>query len=377
MLNIFVCGDIVNYENGNGLICCKKLSEIINSSDYAVCNFEAPIAGYGKPKLKSGPHHAQRVETITGLKEQGFDLLLLANNHMLDYGKEGLIETIKEAKKNGMNVTGAGLEKASAYQPFVKKFNGLKIGIINAGEAQFGVIDHYDRNESYGYAWINHPCIDLNIIKLKRTCDFVIVFSHAGLEKYDIPQKEWRVRYKHLCDLGADVIIGSHPHVPQGYEEYGDSLIFYSLGNFYFDGGHWKDKENQSFSVQIYFEKGKQPKFNLIYHYTKDNKVHLAVDDKKVNVIELNNKLGKYYKQLHDEMVLDAFLCVRRNIAKYFSPIPCDITIKGTIKEWLLTISGRKIKKKNLLTAFHIMRKEAYYYVLRNALELEAARKNK
>jgi poly-gamma-glutamate capsule biosynthesis protein CapA/YwtB (metallophosphatase superfamily) len=105
--------------------------------------------------------------------------------------------------------------------------------MINACEANFGLIDGFNREEKAGYAWINDPRIDKTILRLRRECDILLVFSHAGLEHYWIPQKEWRARYRHFCDLGADVIIGSHPHVPQAYESHAGSLIFYSLGNFF------------------------------------------------------------------------------------------------------------------------------------------------
>ena len=98
MITLFTCGDVVNYENADGKVCDEFLAEIISKADYSVCNFEAPITGFGSPQSKSGPHHSQRPETIEGLKEQGFDLLLLANNHMLDFGAEGLEKTIEAAK---------------------------------------------------------------------------------------------------------------------------------------------------------------------------------------------------------------------------------------------------------------------------------------
>lgn len=93
--------------------------------------------------------------------------------------------------------------------------------MLNACEAQYGEIDSEGREVKAGYAWISDPIIEKNIIKLRKDCDFVLVFSHAGLEHFPIPQKEWRTKYRHFCDLGADLVIGAHPHVPQGYENYG------------------------------------------------------------------------------------------------------------------------------------------------------------
>jgi len=371
MTKIFACGDIVNYGNNSGILCSDELEKIIKSSDYAICNFEAPVSGFGQPMPKSGPHLHQSAKTIFGLKEQGFDLLLLANNHILDYGCDGLLGTITTAQQAGLDTIGAGLSADTAYQPLIKNIEKLKIGIINACEAQFGVIDHFDRNEKSGYAWINHPIIDKTILALKKECDFVIVFSHAGLENYSIPQKEWRHRYKHLCDLGADVIIGSHPHVPQGYEKHNSSLIFYSLGNFYFDYGYACNYENPTYSVMLDLKKGAPPEFEPIFHATKNKKVEIS--NNTIDLEMLCDKLGISYQKEHDEMSLTAYeKIIRRHLITSASDIPFDGTIRGTLKELAATILGRRRKFNKNLTQLHFMRNEAYYYAATHALRLKA-----
>jgi len=188
MISLFVCGDIVNCENADGTICSGELAELVSSSDYAVCNFEAPLTGFGEPQPKIGPHLHQQPRTIINLKSQGFDLLLLANNHIMDFGVEGLTATINLAREAGIDTLGVGLDSEAAYKPLIKEVGGYRLGMINACEAQFGVIDYFHRTSSAGYAWINHPLVDRTIIALKEKCDFVIVFSHAGLENYSIPQ---------------------------------------------------------------------------------------------------------------------------------------------------------------------------------------------
>lgn len=371
MVSIFVAGDVINYNHADGMICSDILSDIIKKSDYSICNFEAPVEGFGKPQIKSGPHHTQRVKTPEGLKKQGFDALLLANNHTMDFGIQGLVETIKYAEQNGLDTVGAGVDTESAYQPLIKEVGSIKLGIVNACEAQFGVIDYFTRNEEAGYAWINHNKIDKLILKLKKECDFVLVFSHAGLENYNIPQKEWRERYQHLCDLGADVVIGAHPHVPQGYEVHNNSLIFYSLGNFYFDGGGYKNSKNPSFSVMLQLEKGESPNFKLVHHITENGKVTLSNKEQEIDVDYLCNLLKTDYEKLHDEMCKQAFKSIQTNLIKSVNSFPSDGTLKGTLKEFIATLLGRRKSINKPLLQMHLLRNEAYYYVLRNALELK------
>src|SRR5699024_9323102 len=126
--DLFVCGDIVNYKNKDGLICDSSLEKIIKNADYSIGNFEAPIESNGKPIEKSGIHHYQRVETIKGLKVQGFDLLCMANNHIYDYGLTGLKQTKELALAKGLDTLGAGLNFDDAYSPLIKEINKIKIG---------------------------------------------------------------------------------------------------------------------------------------------------------------------------------------------------------------------------------------------------------
>jgi hypothetical protein len=371
---LFLCGDIVNYNNSTGHICSPALQAIIASCDYSIANFEAPISGVGSPQRKSGIHHSQRRETIRGLKEQGFDLLLLANNHTMDYGRDGLQATMDLASQVGLDVTGAGFSESEAYTPLIKSINGITVGIINVCESQFGVLDYYPRQDSSGYAWIHHRKVDLLILELKRKCDFVIVCAHAGLEHYSVPQKEWRERYRQFCDLGADLVVGSHPHVPQGYEEYGDSWIFYSLGNFYFDSERYKDRADQTFSIRLFLTKDKKIRFEPIYHHKRGEQVYLSSDEEKIDISYLNRLLGEDYMANLDAMSREAYPMIKRNLLLSLSDFPCDgdftLTLLKTIKRKIMELIGRREKIDRKLIQLHFLRNESYYYAAKYALEI-------
>ena len=370
MASVYICGDIVNFNNREGLLCSDPLAEIVADADYAVCNFEAPVSGFGTPQPKSGPHLSQLPETVDGLKEQGFDLLLLANNHIMDYGPEALGATMDRAASAGLECMGAGPDADSAYKPLIKVVKGVKTGMINACEAQFGVIDHFERGHPAGYAWINHQLIDSAVLRLGRECDFVIVFAHAGLEFQNIPQKEWRARYRHLCDLGADVVVGSHPHVPQGYENHGDALIFYSLGNFYFDSKKNPGKEHPSYALRLDLRKGEPPSFQPVYYYKSGNRVHPAPGNKQIDLDGLCAMLGEGYTKAHDEMCLEAYEKLRARLVTSILPFEYKGSVLKSVKPALASLFGRKSKKNKDLSLLHLLRNEAYYYAVRHALEL-------
>ena len=89
--------------------------------------------------------------------------------------RPSLTATLEAAKEADIETTGVGANEKAAYKPLIKKFGDVKVGIINACEAQFGVIDHFERDEKAGYAWINHPKIDTTVLALKAECDFIAV----------------------------------------------------------------------------------------------------------------------------------------------------------------------------------------------------------
>lgn len=366
--NILIVGDIVNTKNKESFI-DSDLQKLIKSQDYCVCNFEAPVENLGLKYPKAGPSVFQNKETIKILKEAGFDLLLLANNHMYDYGETGLLDTIKLAKTFNFDIIGAGKNFKKAYKPLVKEINGLNICLINACEAQFGVLDDITLNQSSGYAWINHSIIDQLILEYKNKVDKIIICAHAGLENYPIPLIQWKKRYRDLCDLGADCVVASHPHVPQGYEVYKNKPIFFSLGNFYFDTESFKNSADYSFSVILNITKDKIS-FKPVFHHKSNDKVMLTSSEKNNISFEILNPLIENEYEI-DKMYLDAYFKITKQMFKSIHNSYYADTLKTLIKKTIFKIftpNKFKIKKQFLLQ--HLNRNETYRWVTITALEM-------
>lgn len=232
MIRLFVCGDF-RARDASKISVDENLGKLISQSDYAICNFEAPVVCNGKVAPKSGPSLDQDIKSPTILKKLGFNVLLLANNHIMDYGIEGCKKTIESF--NGCICVGAG-EADEAYQVRIVEKNGIKIGFLSLVQHEFGVVESLSDKNAYGAAWINSYDVEEIIKNAKDQVDYLLVLPHAGVEHTDAPLPEWRRCYKKFVDWGADMIIASHPHCPQGWELYQGKHIFYSLGNFYFDG---------------------------------------------------------------------------------------------------------------------------------------------
>lgn len=371
MLKLFACGDIVN-SGGKEDFIDNKLKQVVLSHDIAICNFEAPIKHDNMQKIKkAGPHIYQTHKSINYLKRAGFNFVSLANNHIYDYGQRGIVKTIQELKKFDIGFIGGGVDFDEAYKTQIIEKNGLKIGLLAGCENEFGCL--YEEQNRGGYAWLFHHKIEDNIRELKTKCDFVVLIAHAGVEEIEIPIKEWRDRYKRLCDVGVNVIIGHHPHVPQGFEKYENSLIFYSLGNFYFDTASFAHNCDDSYSVLLEFEKDGNVKFELVYHKKVDGQTCL-VEKSEVDfhIEKLCNLLDYKYDQRNDEISLELF---HKYYYSYYESamgvMPKNVKwlykIKWLIKKILFFKQGDESKNLMLL---HNIRIDSHRFLVQRALSL-------
>jgi len=367
----FACGDIVNLTAKEDFI-DDNLKDIIKNSDAAICNFEAPIETENMEAIKkAGPHMYQSKESIKYLNDAGFNMASLANNHIYDYGQEALENTLLELNKHGVSFIGGGKDFEDAYATKIINKNGIKIGFLAVAENEFGCL-HEEQNRG-GYAWIFHPLIEDNIRALKSEVNFVVLISHAGVENVEFPIKEWRDRYKRLCDVGIDVIIGHHPHVPQGYEKYKNSLIFYSLGNFYFDTAGFQDKSDDSYSVFLEFNKDSSKEFEIIYHKKTNYRVHrvgkLEVD---FDLNSLNLLLEYDYLKRNDKISLKLFDQYYYDFYKSaLGVMPKKIKLLNIIK-WILKkiLFPSKNQGYRDLLLLHNIKIDSHRFLVQRALSL-------
>ncbi len=207
-----------------------EITAILKDHDRAFCNIECAISdiGYHPHNLRS-LHMRAPASTAMLLPQWGFDTVNLANNHILEQGPVAAIDTAKNLKNAGLNVIGAGFN--STFQGDAKP---LKLTINGQSVVWLGFCQ---RKEKYAYDGGMNPESAIEQIKIHtRQQKTVIVSVHWGDELIDRPNLEQRKLGHDLVKAGATLVVGHHPHVVQGFEPAGDSLIAYSLGNFIFDG---------------------------------------------------------------------------------------------------------------------------------------------
>ena len=196
----------------------------ISKHDITIANLEGPITNFeSKTVLNSGKAISGFQFTFpTGigaaLKTAGIDIVSLANNHTDNFGQIGLNQTRDILNKNEIKYFGSPINNPGLTST-TTCVNNICIGIIGWHE----------------FSYKNDDLILDKIKELKPKVDYLIVYPHWGLEYKDKPNAKQK-KLAHLwIDMGADAVIGSHPHVIQSIEDYKGKKIYYSLGNFIFD----------------------------------------------------------------------------------------------------------------------------------------------
>jgi poly-gamma-glutamate synthesis protein (capsule biosynthesis protein) len=209
---------------------------ILKDSDFNVANLECSITDDTENAENKIFTFALPTEYITPLKEVGFNLFTIANNHILDYGTDSMLNTIKALDENNFIHIGAGKNIEEAKTAYIKEIEGKRYAFLSASSVlpndtwkathdREGVFNGYD---------ISELCDEVK--KVKPFVDKVIVYMHWGRELETV-SNTWQKQYaRRIVDAGADLVVGAHPHMVQEIEYYKNVPIVYSLGNFIYGG---------------------------------------------------------------------------------------------------------------------------------------------
>lgn len=234
---VVVTGDCCPRAAGEKLVLDGKSADILEpvmdlfmGADLSIMQFETALTTKNTPIVKSGPNLKCDPGVVDLLREWGGDVALLANNHTGDFGPDVLMDTIDIIQSNGFKTVGAGANLDEAYKPVICDACGIKVGVLNVAENEFGSASF----NKPGAAPLN-PCLNIRqIMDLSQQVDVCMVITHGGNEHNPIPSPRVVDMSRAFATAGADIVINIHTHCPQGYEVFDDSLIVYSLGNFYF-----------------------------------------------------------------------------------------------------------------------------------------------
>lgn len=260
MLDRGVESKILGVGAGDWTFPWQNIAEDFRNADIAFANLEGSMSNVG---ADTGKKYSFRfnTEAVQGLRYAGFDVLSLANNHMLDWGRESLCETTKNLEAADIAYVGAGCTGAEAHQPFITELGDTTVAFLAYTTFYEGA---HATDERAGMTKLDREEMKQTIKDLKASgVDVVLLSMHWGIE-YDTRSSKREQDFAHeLIDAGLDILIGHHPHVAQEIERYGNGWIIYSLGNLVFDQ-YFSEETMQGLLADIQIQNGRvydiQPK---------------------------------------------------------------------------------------------------------------------
>lgn len=371
-MKLIICGDFVTAGRGmdavrNSTALSSEVVELLEEADFSIVNLEAPVADASdSPIRKVGPHLRTSLETLKYLKLCGVDVVTLANNHFYDYGREGVCKTIEACEEFGLLHVGGGRTEEERQSILYIEKDDTRVAILNYCESEFSVVDGEGSNPIDPI----HVYRDLQLAK--ENSDYRIVICHGGHEGYQLPSPRMKDWYHFFVEAGADIVCNHHQHCFSGIEQYQGGMIFYGLGNFFFDDHRpvrqRSDIWNFGYMVSLNITKGEINASVIPYKQCVNDASTVLLDlDEKIQFEEEFSKFSSIIND--DERLASTFnvMCKQqqRNFLVWFSPFTNRI---------LMALCRRKlipsfINQKKRLQLLNILRCEAHHDIAENILK--------
>lgn len=229
----------------------QNMKSFFSEFDYVIAGQEGTIDGVsvGQPNPGKSYTFSTTIESGRIYKEAGIDAMVYSNNHTKDYGPNSVLHTIEILKQNNIETFGSGANNNEAYTPLIIEIDSTKIAFLafNCTEYYF---NHATESEP-GTASFSEWRVINSINEANNNSDLVIVFAHWG-EEHTQELDSWQIDWaKIFVNAGADIVIGSHPHVIQKTEMIEGKPVYYSIGNFMFPGQAWDPEAQKGLMVEI------------------------------------------------------------------------------------------------------------------------------
>jgi poly-gamma-glutamate synthesis protein (capsule biosynthesis protein) len=326
----------------------SEFKSVVSKVDYSIVNFECPITRGGeKPIIKQGPSLQCTEEGIEAMQWAGINCVALANNHLLDFGEDGVRQTLEACKKYGIDTIGGGINIQEASRILYKTIGEATVAFINCCEHEFSIATE----KTPGANPLNPIQQYYTIQEAKKQSDHIIIIVHGGHEHYQLPSPRMQELYRFFINVGADAVINNHQHCYSGYELYQGKPIFYGLGNLCFDfpmtdNKTWNEgymvildiKQKMDFEIIPYRQCQKEPTVNIIEKSSYNN------------TIEDFNKTINDPKKL-EETVASYYETCANSISTILEPSNNRYYLGARKRGWLPTFISqkRKIKASNYI----------------------------
>jgi len=227
-------------------------------------------------------------ENADALARAGFDAMSVATNHIKDCGvttcgDQAFFDTLDNLHRVGIQTVGAGKNEDEALQPLFFNIHGVRFAILSQGQIEQGGV--YAAQNKAGIAHLTKENIQKLMRIARKEADVVIFMPHWGPEDSAIPNWIQRNLAHMIVDEGADIVVGNHTHVVQGYQKINGSWVFYGLGNFLFD--QWQRDHQQGVMLLMRFQGAKLLDFQWIpTHVDKSGRIYLADQAESAEIMQ-------------------------------------------------------------------------------------------
>ena len=270
------------------------LVEEMKAVDIMMLNNEFAYSTRGKKTPNKSYTFRADPSRVNILHEMGVDIVSLANNHALDYGVDALMDTFTTLEEAGIDYVGAGENLARAEAPVYYTIGDKKIAYLASSRVIFAM-DWYAKEDSPGMVGTYDPTPLIKAIeKASENSDFVVVYVHWGVEKNNYPENYQKNFARQYIDAGADIVIGCHPHVMQGFEIYKGKPIAYSLGNFWFNSS-----TRESGFLKVYIDPDGTINAQIVPVMNKDTYTYIITDGKE------RQSYFKYMEEISFDIKID------------------------------------------------------------------------
>jgi poly-gamma-glutamate synthesis protein (capsule biosynthesis protein) len=209
-----------------------SISSTLSAADLAMINLETAVTTRGTPEPKRY-HFRAPARAYDAVKAAGIDVVSIANNHAMDYGRIGLTDTVEAAKAAGVPAVGAGADAAAAFAPWITEIRGTRIAFLGFSQV-FELWSAWRATDTRaGIAMTRDlPRAVAAVQAARRQADVVVVYVHWGDEGEPCPTDEQRAFAREMASAGASIVVGTHAHLLLGDGWIGSTFVHYGLGNF-------------------------------------------------------------------------------------------------------------------------------------------------
>lgn len=238
----------VFFERGDAKSLLHDLLPEFEDANLVIANLECPLIRQPSPIQKAGPVFGEPSECINGIKAAGVDVVCLANNHIMDHGPAGLMNTIEVCTGAGISTVGAGRDLAEARRILVKQVGQLRIGILAVAEREFSIAAK-DRAGA-------NPLDPMQFVRTmkneRQNFDYLIVLVHGAAE-FHAPTPRIQDTCRFMIEMGANAVIVQHPHCLGGWENHEGGHIVYGQGALIMDEAKYRNLKSfhEGFLVRL------------------------------------------------------------------------------------------------------------------------------